>query len=134
VHSLEASVLKSCRISTLFFLVRDIEQTLTFYRDAVGLDIDRLPMEDGGDWLIAHTAGGVDLIFCPGDPRPGNTPVPVFELGEGGIDDVVDGLVNAGASLVTPVSHAPGGWTADVADPDGNTLSLYQDVAAPRRR
>ncbi len=73
-------------------------------------------------------------MFCPGEPRPGNTPIVVFELSDGGIDDVLDGLVAAGATLVTPVSHAPGGWTGDVADPDGHTLSLYQDAGAPRRQ
>jgi glyoxylase I family protein len=127
-------VLKSHRIGSIFFLVADVERTARFYQDAVGLDVQRIPSEDGPDWVIAPTAGGVDLVFCPGDPRPGNTPVIVFELAEGGIDAVVDGLVVAGATLVTPVSHAPGGWTADVADPDGHVLSLYQSAEVPRGR
>lgn len=127
-------MLSACRIGSLFFLSADIARTEAFYRDAVGLPVERLPVEEGEDWLIAHTAGGVDLVFCPGDPQPGNSPIVVFEVSEGGIDDVVDGLVAAGAALVTPVTHAPGGWTGDVADPDGHTLSLYQDGALPRRR
>jgi glyoxylase I family protein len=127
-------MLGSYRIGSLFFLSADIARTEVFYRDAVGLAVERLPAEEGPDWLIAHTAGGVDLVFCPGEPRPGNTPLVVFELEDGGIDDVVDGLVQAGATLVTPVSHAPGGWTSDLTDPDGHGLSLYQSAEAPRRR
>lgn len=121
------------RIGSIFFIVADVERTARFYRDAVGLDSERIPAGDGPDWVMAHTAGGVALVFCPGEPRPGNTPVIVFELAEGGIDGVIDGLVAAGATLVTPVSEAPGGWTGDVADPDGHVLSLYQSAEVPRR-
>lgn len=56
----------------------------------------------------------------------------MFELADGGIDGVVDGLVAAGATLVTPVSHAPGGWSSEVADPDGHLISMFQSGEAPR--
>jgi predicted enzyme related to lactoylglutathione lyase len=84
------------------------------------------------DFLIASTAGGLDLLFFPGEPRPGNSPIPVFDLAEGGIDAAVDRLVGAGATLVTPVSHAPGGWSTEVADPDGYMVSMYQGEGKPR--
>jgi predicted enzyme related to lactoylglutathione lyase len=64
--------------------------------------------------------------------RPGNSPILVFTLADGGIDGVVSDLVAAGATIVTPVRHAPGGWSADFADPDGYTLSLYQTAQLPR--
>jgi glyoxylase I family protein len=63
---------------------------------------------------------------------PGNCPIPVFDLSEGGIDVVVDGLVKAGAALMTPVSHAPGGWSSEVADPDGYQISIFQSADKPR--
>lgn len=126
-------MLRTRRIGAIFYLVANIDRTEAFYRDAVGLSIQRTKGEGGEpDWLTASTAGGVDLLFFQGEPRPGNSPIPVFDLNEGGIDAVVDGLVKAGATLVTPVSHAPGGWSSEVADPDGYQISMFQSADKPR--
>jgi glyoxylase I family protein len=38
----------------------------------------------------------------------GDTPALVFEVSEGGIDDIVAGLIDKGVTIVTPVSEAPG--------------------------
>ena len=62
----------------------------------------------------------------------GNTPAIVFDIVEGGIDDVVAGLVAKGVTIVTPVSEAPGGWSADFLDPDGFGVGLYQSGEKPR--
>ena len=121
------------RIGAIFYLVGNLDRTEAFYRDAVGLPVQRIEGESGEpDWLTAPTAGGVDLLFFEGEPRPGNSPIPVFELSDGGIDAVVDGLVRAGATLVAPVSHAPGGWSSEVADPDGYQISVFQSSDTPR--
>jgi len=58
----------------------------------------------------------------------------VFDLKEGGIDTFVAALAEKGATIVTPVSHAPGGWSAEFSDPDGHTISMYQSEEAPRRK
>lgn len=42
-----------------------------------------------------------------------------FEIAEGGIDDMVSELAGKGVTIVTPVSHAPGGWSAEIKDPEG---------------
>lgn len=126
-------MLSKYRIGSIFYLVSDVDRTEAFYRDAVGLPVQRHRGEDGQpDWLMAATAGGVDLLFFQGEPKPGNSPIPVFDLTDGGIDALVDGLVRAGAALVTPVSHAPGGWSSELADPDGYQISVYQSVDRPR--
>jgi hypothetical protein len=82
--------------------------------------------EGEGDWLIASTVNGVDLIFFVMESHPGNSPIIVFEIAEGGIDDVVSTLADKGVTIVTPVSHAPGGWSSEFADPDGHVISMYQ--------
>ena len=64
----------------------------------------------------------------------GNTPALVFELADGGIDDVVAALAAKGVTIVTPVSEAPGGWSADFLDPDGFGLGLYQSGEVPRSK
>lgn len=121
------------RIGNICYYVSDIARTEAFYREVLGLEV--LNMGDDGsgkDWLQANTAGGLELIFFQTESRPGNSPIIVFDLTEGGIDTVVAGLAEKGATIVTPVSHAPGGWSADIADPDGHTISMYQTQEVPR--
>jgi glyoxylase I family protein len=125
------------RIGAVVFTVADIHRSLKFYRDTLGLEIELQKGEGGAgegsdDWLMGQTDGGVSLIFFKGDPKPGSSPIIVFELDKGGIDSVAAGLAKKGVTLVTPVSHAPGGWTADFADPDGHTISMWQPKEMPR--
>jgi predicted enzyme related to lactoylglutathione lyase len=83
---------------------------------------------------MASLPDKVELLFFQKDSRPGDSPIIVFDLPEGGIDGVIESLAAKGATIVTPVSEAPGGWSAEFADPDGYVLSLYQSEKAPRRR
>lgn len=128
-------MLSKTRIGNICFYVNDIDRTEKFYRDVMGLQVQRMEAEkDEGDWLLASIENNVDLIFFKAECKPGNSPIIVFDLSEGGIDDMVRDLAQQGATIVTPVSHAPGGWSAEFADPDGHVISLYQDAAASRSR
>lgn len=122
------------KLGNICYYVSDIDKTEAFYRDVMGLDVQRMDGdgETEGDWLIANTVNGVDLIFFETESRPGNSPIIVFEIAEGGIDDVVSSLAGQGVTIVTPVSHAPGGWSSEFADPDGHVISMYQSTEAPR--
>lgn len=121
-----------CRLGNICYYVSDIDRTEKFYRDVLGLEVERMPEDDGVAWLLAHTANGIELIFFQMESRPGNSPIIVFDLADGGIDDAVAALAEKGTTIVTPVSHAPGGWSAEIADPDGHTISMYQTEQAPR--
>ncbi len=126
-------MIPSPRIGNIFFFVSDVDRTERFYRDVIGLAVERMPDDGSGNaWLNAPIPGNVDLIFFQGDVQAGNSPILVFDLAEGGIDGVVDALAKAGTTIVTPVSHAPGGWSSEFADPDGYMLSLYQTNTVPR--
>jgi predicted enzyme related to lactoylglutathione lyase len=126
-------MLRNLRIDNVVFMVADLARTERFYADVVGLSVERQQDDgDGPPMLIARIPGNIDLIFFEGEVRPGNSPILVFTLDAGGIDGVVDGLVAAGVTIVTPVSHAPGGWSADFTDCDGYLLSLYQEARLPR--
>ena len=81
----------------------------------------------------APDVGETSLIFFQRNEKPGKTPIVVFGLDDGGIDNIVEELARRGANIVVPVSHAPGGWSADFLDPDGHTWSMYQSNKAPRR-
>jgi predicted enzyme related to lactoylglutathione lyase len=120
------------KIGAICYYVNDINKTEAFYRDALGLDIQRME-DDGGDWLLATTANELELLFFEQESKPGNSPIVVFDLPDGGIDDVVTTLSEKGVTIVTPVSHAPGGWSAEIADPDNHQLSMYQSDQVPRK-
>lgn len=119
------------KLGAICYYVNDIDKTEAFYRDVLGLDIQRME-DEGGDWLFAKTANDVELLFFKQESQPGNSPVIVFGLPEGGIDDMVAALSEKGVTIVTPVSHAPGGWSAEFADPDNHQISMYQSDEVPR--
>lgn len=114
------------------FNVKDINRTEQFYKNIIGIDVQRQDGGDEGDWLLAVLENGVQLIFFEGEESIGRSPIIVFELEEGYIDDLVVEMAKEGVEIVTPVSEAPGGWSADFLDPDGHPLSLYQDGNLPR--
>ncbi|MET0337989.1 MAG: VOC family protein [Caulobacter sp.] len=117
--------------ASIVFYVSDIVRTETFYNDTFGLDLQR---EEGAEpfWLQAQLEGRLSLIFFQMEGRRGDTPALVFDVTEGGIDDIVAELATKGVTIVTPVSEAPGGWSADFLDPDGFGLGLWQSGELPR--
>ncbi|MCR6671161.1 VOC family protein [Devosia ginsengisoli] len=117
--------------ASIVFYVSDIARTEKFYNETMGLELVRM---EGAEpfWLSGTLEGGLDLVFFEMDGVRGNTPALVFTVEGGGIDDVVAALVAQGVTIVTPVSEAPGGWSADFLDPDGFGLGLWQSEEFPR--
>lgn len=126
-------MLSNSKIGAICYYISDLDKTEAFYRDTLGIDIQRMEDEDEG-WLLAKTVNEVELLFFKQESRPGNSPIIVFELADGGIDDVIEALAEKGTTIVTPVSHAPGGWSAEIADPDNHQISMYQSDEVPRSR
>lgn len=117
--------------ASIVFYVADIARTESFYNETLNLGLERMEgMEPF--WLQGRLEGGPDMVFFQLDGVRGNTPAVIFEVSDGGIDDVVADLVSKGVVIVTPVSEAPGGWSADFLDPDGFGLGLYQSEDKPR--
>ncbi len=117
--------------ASIVFYVADIARTEAFYNDTFQLGLERM---EGAEpyWLQGRLESGLDLIFFEMDGIRGNTPALVFDVTEGGIDDIVAALAEKGVTIVTPVSEAPGGWSADFLDPDGFGLGLWQSGELPR--
>jgi glyoxylase I family protein len=117
--------------ASIVFYVSDIVRTEKFYTETLGIPLERqegaLPF-----WLQGHLDQGLSVIFFQMEGVRGNTPALIFEVNEGGIDDIVTALVEKGVTIVTPVSEAPGGWSADFLDPDGFGLGLWQPGDKPR--
>lgn len=117
--------------ASIVFYVADIARTEAFYNDTLGIALARM---EGAEpfWLHGQLDQGLEIIFFEMDGVRGNTPALIFDIAEGGIDDIVAALVEKGVTIVTPVSEAPGGWSADFLDPDGFGLGLYQSADKPR--
>ncbi len=117
--------------ASVVFYVSDILRTEAFYNETFGLDLHRL---EGAEpfWLQGTLESGLELIFFQMEGKRGNTPALIFTVPDGGIDDIVAGLAAKGVTIVTPVSEAPGGWSADFLDPDGFGLGLWQSGELPR--
>ena len=115
-------------ITGIVFFVRDLARSEAFYRDTLGLEA-KVMGEGDERWMYGHAGPTAMIFFESPEPRP---PMPVFGLEDGGIETVVARLAERAVQIVTPVSHAPGGWTADFADPDGTLFSLYQEAEKPR--
>lgn len=114
----------------IVFFVADLVRTHRFYSVTLGLGFEVEDFENG--YMLARLPGDVEFVFLAGEATHGTTPQVVFGLAKGGIDGMVASLAAAGVELVTPVSEAPGGWSAEFTDPDGHILALYQDGALPR--
>lgn len=119
------------RTASIVYYVADLARTEAFYNDTIGLDLQR---QEGAEpyFLTGRLESGLELLFFEMGGVRGNTPAVIFELAEGGIDDIVADLVARGVTIVTPVSEAPGGWSADFLDPDGFGLGLWQPEDKPR--
>jgi glyoxylase I family protein len=117
--------------ASVVFYVSDIKRTEAFYNETFGLELER---QEGAEpfWLQGRLEGGLEIIFFEMEGKRGNTPALIFTVPDGGIDDIVAGLAEKGVTIVTPVSEAPGGWSADFLDPDGFGLGLWQSGDLPR--
>jgi glyoxylase I family protein len=111
---------------------RDVLRTEQFYTTHLGIQFTRNTGEDGSVWLLAKIGKEVEMLVFKGDPKPGNTPCITFGLAEGGIETLVASLAAAGVEIVTPVSEAPGGWSAEFRDLDGHLMAFFQDQALPK--
>lgn len=127
----EPTMIKGPLSASLAYYVSDIARTEAFYRDVLGIALNR--MEGAEPFWLNGKIGELNVVFfeMPG-AKVGTTPALIFDLAGGGIDDIVAELTAKGVTIVTPVSEAPGGWSADFLDPDGFGLGLYQAGTLPR--
>lgn len=117
--------------ASVVYYVSDIARTEKFYNETLGLGLTRM---EGAEpfWLQGVLESGLELVFFQMESTRGNTPALIFTVEDGGIDDIVAALAEQGVTIVTPVSEAPGGWSADFLDPDGFGLGLWQSGELPR--
>ncbi len=115
------------RVSVVYLYASDLERSLAFYRDVLGLRLERHPHDE--HWAEVAFANGTRFALHRATHRPPHAPATVevsFEVED--VDAAVERLRAAGAT-VTQVMHEPWGSLATVVDPDGYELGLF---APPR--
>ncbi|MEK7414918.1 MAG: VOC family protein, partial [Planctomycetota bacterium] len=111
---------RTAGIGAVVYYVRDLKRTAAFYRDTLGLDVQPLSgkASDAADAPLMAKTGETLLLFFQHEETRGGSPVIVFRLSDGGIDDVYERLLEKQVIFVCPVGPAPGGFTTDFLDPD----------------
>ena len=102
--------------------VKDIEWSVKFFRDVLGMEITRTREDKEGNWQMVWLRGGLQLIAAPGDPQAGQP----HHIGL-----VVEDFEQARKKMlavpgVHPVEGKPEKW---IQLPDGLTIELFQAVS-----
>jgi catechol 2,3-dioxygenase-like lactoylglutathione lyase family enzyme len=114
----------------LLLRVDDVERSVEFYRDTLGL-----PVEPGDDasshfevFWGAWSADSADLLMFLIYPSDAQHPKSVCEIGVSvpDLEAVHAAIVRTGREIVEPPSPKPWGVQATYRDPDGNLVAVAQ--------
>ena len=103
--------------------VSDFEKAKTFYSRLFGWEIAEVPGFEGYPmWQAPNKISGGGLA-----PREDGFTQPRSYVEVDSIDDTVSAARDAGATVLMEKSEiSPTSWWAVIADPDGNTIGLYE--------
>lgn len=120
-------------IGQLHISVSDLEESVRFYRDVLGLThLFTVP----GQPMAFFDAGGVRLYLgVPEDERFRSRPVVYYRVAD--VEESFREVTGRGAAQLAPPSlvHRDGGtelWMAFVSDPDGTPVGLMEERSADR--
>lgn len=122
-------------MASVRYIVNDIDEAVTFYRDRLGFAVEKhnpgkfaaLKLDDLHLFLNAPGAGSAGK--AGGDPKPGGWSR--FMIETKNLDGKIDELRNAGASFRGDVAEAGAGRQILVQDPSGNVIELFEYSARP---
>ena len=114
--------MKVLGIDYTFFAVSDMQKSIAFYRDLLGIPLARLILED--TWAEFEINPGT-LILGHGDSftHPGGGMV-ALAVDDGKV--AMEELKQAGISVYWPFEETPVCYLAIVEDPDGNRIIIHQ--------
>jgi predicted enzyme related to lactoylglutathione lyase len=111
------------RVNWLEIKVTDIEQAVSFYRDALGLKIK----SEWSNYVVFDLAGTVTLALMLGGKKERREGAPNIYLAVENVDEEYERLKTKGVDFVEPPKKQYwGGYAALFADPDENLLYLTQ--------
>ena len=123
MDALSSGPLSGGHLSYLFVDVFDLDESLEFYRDALGLPV---VFETPGECAFLRLGGGPLLALCTGRDTPDASGGHVLIAID--VPDLVAAcraLVERGVEFER-TEDVPGGRAAFFRDPDGNRLELHQ--------
>ena len=111
------------RIGNVFYRVSDMDAAVEFYESVLGL---RLKFRDGDNWA-AFDLAGVTFALEGGAQAGGGSGGATVSLRVDGLDELVSELRERGAN-VGEIVTGPHERRADLSDPSGNRLVLYEPL------
>lgn len=112
------------------YIVDDVSEALTFYRDQLGFEVDMHPrpgfarLSLGELTLLLNAPGAGGAGKAGGNPSPGGWNR--FQIEVDDLERFVDGLRAAGAAFRGEITEGQGGRQALVEDPSGNVIELFE--------
>ncbi len=111
------------QITQVAFLVSDIRKSINFYSYVLGLPL----VTQSEQWAEFRTEG-IILALKPRDQRGGTGSTQItFQVHD--LDVVFTEAKQRGAKVLTPPRTVDAGRMAQIADPDGNVVELFEPEA-----
>jgi catechol 2,3-dioxygenase-like lactoylglutathione lyase family enzyme len=120
--------LRLSRVVSIMLGVRDLNASLEFYRDKLGLKIKmqepQLALLDAGPVTLGLSPGHVRLA-----PQVNGATEVVFQVEN--VRSARQGLIDRGVAFMNePRQVTPTDWAAHFRDPDGHLLSIFGPAGA----
>ena len=110
-------------ISVVYLYVSDLDRSIAFYREVLGLALERHPHDH--HWAEVTFANGTRFALHLASHRPPQAPASVeVSLEVDDVDAAVERVRGAGAEVAN-VMHEPWGSLATLVDPDGYEVGLF---------
>jgi predicted enzyme related to lactoylglutathione lyase len=110
-------------VATVWLPVKDMKRAVGFYRDTLGLEVQK----ETDEWSELDANGlmvGLNSREDAGSDSDGGA-ILTFQP-DGSIDDEVSRLKDQGVTIAGEISDHPWGRIAAFKDSEGNTLQVYE--------
>jgi predicted enzyme related to lactoylglutathione lyase len=109
----------------VLYQVTDLERSIEFYRDTLGLELES--RVEGFPWAEFKATPTTLALYQPADASSGSTGGGAsIVLAVDNVVEAIDELKAQGVTIVVPVMETPVCWMAAIVDPDGNAIGLHQ--------
>ena len=114
------------RIGNVFYVVDDVEESMKFYRDVIGL---KLKFQDGDRWA-AFDVGTTTLALARSEAQEPRSAGATVSLRASDVDEWAAEASQRGLAI-GEVETGPHERTLSVTDPDGNRLVVFSPLSQP---
>ena len=122
------------RVGHTVLYVSDVADAVTFYRDQVGMEVNRWDEVPGAFMSFGRQHHDIALFKVRGEPSRGTLGLShvafVIEGGTEELKELHDGFVERGIEILEKIDY---GYTRSIYfnDPDGNRIEVYCELLEP---